>query len=165
MYQEKMVKLLAQYVDQANAHGGRYIHALETLMRKMPSGSGIDSGTKLLLEESNKAKLVFQVDYHHVDQNGCYCGWSTRKVVITPSLIDDFHMDFTDEDASGADLTTWDELEETGEESPIDDSESILEQTNDYIADWLRQTLNEYVEVSMSLFEPAKLGFHGELVR
>lgn len=165
MYQEKMVKLLAQYVDQANAYGGKYIYALETLMRKMPSRSGIDSGTKLLLEESSKTKLVFQVDYHHMNSEGYYCGWSTREVVITPSLIDDFHMDFTDEDASGADLQIWLEDEDTGEGSLVDDSEYILERTNDYIADCLRQALNEYVEVSMSLFEPAKLGFHGELVR
>lgn len=165
MYQEKMVKLLAQYVDQANAYGGKYVHALETLMREMPSGSGIDAGTKLILEESSKTRLVFQIDFHHMNDNGYYCGWSTRKVVITPSLVDDFNMSFEDEDASGADLQTWGALEETGEEALLDDSEFQLEQTNDYIADCLRQALNEHVEVTPSLFEPARLGFHGELVK
>lgn len=162
MYQEKLVTLLALYVNMSvSDKSGKYIDALETLMRKMPSGSGIDSGTKLLLEESSKEKLVFQVDYHHMNENGYYCGWSTRQVVITPSLTSDFNMDFTDEDASGADLTSLDEESQ----EPVDDSEFQLDQTNDYIADCMRQCLNEYVEVSMALFEPACLGFHGELVK
>jgi hypothetical protein len=26
------------------------------------------------------------VEYHHMDENGSYAGWSTYKVVVTPSL-------------------------------------------------------------------------------
>lgn len=163
MYKEPLFRLIAQQVDyskQANANP-RHTYALESLMKHMPSGSGIDSGTKLLLEESSNTELVFQVDYHHMNQSGYYCGWSTRKIVITPSLTSPYCMDFRGEDASGADLTAWDEENE----SEYDDSDSILESTNDYLADTFRQALETEHELTMADFEPTRLTIHGELVR
>lgn len=51
-----------------------------------PSGSGIDNGSKLDLERSTDSKLVFTVEYHHMDENGYYCGWRTYTVVVTPAF-------------------------------------------------------------------------------
>jgi hypothetical protein len=60
---------------------------LEHLIRcYLPSGSGIDSGTKLLVDECKSNRLVLQADFHHMDQHGSYSGWTEHQVVITPSL-------------------------------------------------------------------------------
>ena len=163
MYKEPLFRLIAQQVGfakQTNADA-RHENVLESLMKHMPSGSGIDAGTKLLLEESNNTKLVFLVEYHHMNQNGYYCGWSSRKIVITPSLTSPYSMEFIDEDASGADLTEVGE--ETSEE--YDNSEFTLDSTNDYLADTFRQALETEYELTMADFEPTKLTIHGELVR
>jgi hypothetical protein len=52
----------------------------------MPSGSGIDSGTNIDLDESTAEKLVFYFGYHHMDENGMYSGWTEHKLIVTPSL-------------------------------------------------------------------------------
>lgn len=139
----------------------KHENALEKLMQQMPSGSGIDSGTKLLLAESSENKLVFLVEYHHVNSNGYYCGWSSRNIVITASLTSDFDMDMVDEDSSGADMTDVDE--ETGEE--YDNSEFILDSTGDHLADTYRWALQQPYELTLADYKPTKLTWHGELVR
>ena len=53
---------------------------------KLPSGSGIDSGMELIREECQPEKIVFSCDFHHMDDNGYYNGWTKHKVIITPSF-------------------------------------------------------------------------------
>lgn len=52
----------------------------------LPSGSGIDSGTKFDWDKSTPDKLVFQADYHHMDGNGYYSGWAEHQVIVKASL-------------------------------------------------------------------------------
>lgn len=52
----------------------------------MPSGSGIDNGTAIDLGKSTGSKLVFNVAFHHMDENGFYCGWTDHTITITPSF-------------------------------------------------------------------------------
>lgn len=52
----------------------------------LPHGSGFDSGTQIILEKCNQHKLVFQCDFHHMDDMGGYVGWSFHTVVVTPSF-------------------------------------------------------------------------------
>jgi hypothetical protein len=64
---------------------------IANIMSNAPSGSGIDCGTKLLKDECritrlNVARLVFQADFHHMDTDGYYDGWSEHKVTVTPSF-------------------------------------------------------------------------------
>lgn len=60
--------------------------ALDQIMKTAPSGSGIDSGTKLLLEECKPDKLVFQMDFHHMNEHGFYDGWTEHKITVRPCL-------------------------------------------------------------------------------
>lgn len=53
----------------------------------MPSGSGIDCGTKINLSRSHGDELVFTLSYHHMDENGYYDGWTEHAVTVLPSLI------------------------------------------------------------------------------
>ena len=64
----------------------------------MPSGSGIDCGTKIDLDSSHADKLVFQVEFHHMNDNGMYDGWTTHQVIVTPSLAFGFTLKITGRD-------------------------------------------------------------------
>lgn len=65
----------------------RHTDALAELVRAhLPSGSGFDSGTRLLLDASTPDKLVFRADFHHMDENGHYDGWTEHKITATPSF-------------------------------------------------------------------------------
>lgn len=64
----------------------------------MPSGSGIDCGTKLDLNASDSDTLVFDVDYHHMNDGGYYDGWTHHRVIVTPSLMFGFELRITGKD-------------------------------------------------------------------
>lgn len=64
----------------------RHETTLEQLSKFLPSGSGIDCGTTLDRDSSNSEKLVFTFSYHHMDENGMYCGWTEHKLTIRASL-------------------------------------------------------------------------------
>ena len=58
---------------------------LESLVNLLPSGSGIDCGSKLL--DSSKPDCIrIQADFHHMDEHGYYDGWTEHVVTIRPSL-------------------------------------------------------------------------------
>lgn len=65
----------------------------------LPSGSSFDSGTKLLEDGfSGPEKLIFQADYHHMNESGMYDGWSEHTVILTPSLQHGFNLRVTGRD-------------------------------------------------------------------
>ncbi len=63
-----------------------------------PSGSGIDCGTRIDLDASTGDKLVFTFSYHHMNDGGCYDGWTEHKCVVTPSLTCSFDVRITGRD-------------------------------------------------------------------
>jgi len=66
----------------------RHAETLATLQRQfLPHGSGIDGTREPLDKDASRAdRLVFNVDYHAMDENGMYCGWFRYIVVATPSF-------------------------------------------------------------------------------
>lgn len=64
----------------------------------LPSGSGIDCGTKLDIDASNADKLVFLVSYHHMDENGMYDGWTEHTIIVKPSLTSGIELRLTGRD-------------------------------------------------------------------
>lgn len=64
----------------------RHTDALRAMQRHLPSGSGIDSGTTIDLDESRGEKIVLRTSFHHMDEQGGYDGWTEHAVTITPSL-------------------------------------------------------------------------------
>jgi hypothetical protein len=69
-----------------SAFGARHEDALGMMADMLPSGSGFDSGTKIDLEHSHGGKLVLTTSYHHMNDNGYYCGWTEHTVTVTPSF-------------------------------------------------------------------------------
>ncbi len=78
----------------------KHTEVIAQLMRSLPSGSGIDSGTEIDLDASNGEKLVFTMDFHHMNENGYYCGWTYHKVIVTP-CFDGFDVKITGRDRNG----------------------------------------------------------------
>jgi hypothetical protein len=70
--------------DNADTH---YDHALKLVHNCLPSGSGFDRGTVILLHKCGPEKLHFTVDFHHTDESGAYDGWTTHDVVVKPSFL------------------------------------------------------------------------------
>ena len=58
----------------------------ELLKNKGPAGSGIDTGTKFVAEESKTNKLVFSCSFHHMNDVGYYTNWTDHKIIVTPSF-------------------------------------------------------------------------------
>lgn len=71
---------------------------LNQLNDLLPSGSGIDNGTKLDLDDSKPDRLVFTFGYHHMNDGGMYDGWTDHTLIVTPSLAHGFNMRITGRD-------------------------------------------------------------------
>lgn len=75
---------------------------LEKLVREhMPSGSGVDDGTKIDLEKSTGEKLVFITWFHHMNEAGYYTKWTDHVVTVTPSLAFDITLKISGFDYNG----------------------------------------------------------------
>jgi hypothetical protein len=71
---------------------------IEKLQNLLPSGSGIDSGCKIDIENSGRNKVVITFDYHHMNEDGYYVGWTNHKLIVVPSFVFDFEMRITGKD-------------------------------------------------------------------
>ena len=63
-----------------------YSDQLDELEKLLPSGSGIDRGTTIDREKSSRQKVVLKCEYHHMDENGYYDGWTSHSVIVTPEF-------------------------------------------------------------------------------
>lgn len=86
LYQKIAAVLGTRYVDET-------IHWIETQF--LPSGSGIDCGTKVDLAGSRKDRVVLTFEYHFMNDGGYYDGWESYKVVIKPDLVFGYDMRIT----------------------------------------------------------------------
>jgi hypothetical protein len=59
------------------------IKRLESLL---PSGSGIDSGCKILSSDSGKDKVKISFSFHHLNDGGFYDGWTDHILTVNPTL-------------------------------------------------------------------------------
>ena len=51
----------------------------------LPRGSGFDSGTTIVVVDDKR--IVLHTSFHHMDENGCYCGWKDYTVTVRASLV------------------------------------------------------------------------------
>jgi hypothetical protein len=73
---------------------------IDSIMDTAPSGSGIDCGTELRIDDCTPTKLVFGLSFHHMNEHGCYDGWSDHEVIIKPTF-GGFSMRITGRDRNG----------------------------------------------------------------
>ena len=62
----------------------KHRNTLSSLFETAPHGSGID-GENILLRISNK-QIKIEIDFHHMNENGFYDGWTKHTITISPSL-------------------------------------------------------------------------------
>lgn len=68
---------------------------IDKLEKMLPSGSGIDSGCKINREKSGEDKVIIEFDFHHMDDNGYYDGWTHHEIIIKPKLWNNFDFRIT----------------------------------------------------------------------
>lgn len=65
----------------------KHIDVLETLAREyLPRGSGFDNGSMFDVDASRADCLVINTSFHHMDDNGYYCGWSNHVIRVRAHL-------------------------------------------------------------------------------
>ena len=75
-------------VETGNAFAEKHLETLKAIEDNyLPSGSGIDDGTKIDIDASSASKLVLTFGYHYKNENGYYDGWYDYKVIVKPSLM------------------------------------------------------------------------------
>lgn len=67
----------------------------------LPHGSGFDSGTHFDFDKSRDDRLVIYTEFHHMDGNGYYIGWTKHGIIVTPSLAFGFNIRVTGVDKRG----------------------------------------------------------------
>ena len=66
----------------------RHVEEIVRIVRNhMPSGAGLDNGTRLDLPASAPERLVFRTSFHHMNELGHYTKWTDHKIVVKPSLV------------------------------------------------------------------------------
>lgn len=77
----------------------RHTKTVEFLVKNyMPSGSGIDCGTKIDWDRTAPELLTFTFSYHHMDDGGCYDGWTEHTLKVWASLAHEFKLHITGRD-------------------------------------------------------------------
>jgi hypothetical protein len=118
---------------------------LDEINARLPRGSGFDSGSEFLPEDSKRNRLVFKTSFHHMNDSGMYDGWTEHNVIVTPTF-------------GGFDIRV------TG----VNRNE-----IKEYIADMFQECLSDYVksefdkEAQEMSIVPAQFdyGFNGPIVR
>lgn len=92
---EVLSVLLAQWRNLEKTPDHPRLACCEDQIRHMvreflPSGSGFDGGTQFNQAKSTPDKLVFETEYHHMNE-GFYDGWSKHTITVKPSF-GGFHM-------------------------------------------------------------------------
>lgn len=99
MKNKSLVIVLASLIDRIQTGCGRIAdkgrreaflsHAEDELERVsqcyLPSGSGFDAGTQVLIDECRDDRLVLQTAFHHLSAEGHYTRWTHHKVVVAPT--------------------------------------------------------------------------------
>jgi len=77
----------------------KHEETIESLIEDfLPSGSGIDNGVQFDFDASTGEKLVFNFSFHHMNENGFYCGWTDYTLTVRPSLELDINLKISGRD-------------------------------------------------------------------
>jgi len=71
----------------------RHEDTIDAIVRdRLPSGSGVDSGTAINLDKCTPDKIVLFASFHHMNDGGYYDGWTQHTITVTPSFIGGFSL-------------------------------------------------------------------------
>jgi hypothetical protein len=101
---EPLYKLLAGAIGayhRCKASGNtewlnKHADAVERMCKDvLPSGSGIDSGCTIDLDECTEEKIVIHASFHHMNDGGMYDGWTEHTITARPSFIGQVDLTIT----------------------------------------------------------------------
>lgn len=64
----------------------KHSEKLDLLDTYLPHGSGIDTYCKVDREKSNFEKVYILCEFHHLNENGYYEGYTDHKIIVTPNF-------------------------------------------------------------------------------
>ena len=64
----------------------RHSATIDAIAKELPSGSGIDNGTRVDLDRSTADKIVLTTSFHHMNDGGYYDGWTDHTITVTPTF-------------------------------------------------------------------------------
>lgn len=106
------------------------------IVKALPHGSGFDAKPRIiwdLMSPEDQTRVVFGVPFHHMNENGYYCGWSETKVFVSAGFAG-IELN-ADADMSGVELH--------GDECVDEDGERIDIKSRD---EWDKKQHEDYVE-------------------
>ena len=93
---------LANCVKSGNDYATTHRDTIDQLVADfLPSGSGVDCGTKIDLDRSNGDRLVLTAGYHHMNDGGMYDGWTEHTITVRPSFVGRFNLTIGGRDRNG----------------------------------------------------------------
>lgn len=96
VYQEVASRVLA--IRNCKARGNlewqtKHADAIAAIgKRYLPHGNGIDSACFFDTDECTPDRLIIHTEFHHMDDNGFYNGWTTHDIAVRPSLCFGFNL-------------------------------------------------------------------------
>lgn len=93
---ETLIALIAKNCDWHKTVNDDFKEVCEDriyeLEQKLPHGAGLNSGCKIDVQNSSSDKVIIHFKYHHMNENGFYCGWTQHSMVVKPKLWNDFDL-------------------------------------------------------------------------
>lgn len=95
--------LHASFLPLREEWAEKWEDAIHAMIERLPHGSGLDTEWRLDPDTGPNLIRLF-IDYHHMDSNGFYCGWSTLTFTIKPHLIHEIDLRVTGTGRGNSDL-------------------------------------------------------------
>ena len=90
----KLVELIATAIDarkrcleNGNDYAAKWDSTLDQCDDLLPSGSGLDSGSKIDRDRSTGDRVLINTSYHHMTEHGFYDGWTEHVISARPSFV------------------------------------------------------------------------------
>ena len=61
----------------------RWSSCIDKLQDQLPHGSGLDGKVEFVIDKCNAARVVIFAEFHHMDEHGCYDGWTEHEIIAT----------------------------------------------------------------------------------
>ena len=62
---------------------GRWSSYIAKLQAELPHGSGLDGKVEFIIDKCNATRVVIFAEFHHMDSNGYYDGWTDHEIIVT----------------------------------------------------------------------------------
>lgn len=63
-----------------------HTETLQKLEQLLPSGSGVDAWTKILVDKSTRCAVYLETSFHHMNEAGFYDGWTEHTIKVSPEF-------------------------------------------------------------------------------